>query len=273
METPQKNILIVEDTANIRRLVKLLLEEEGYNVIEAENGKNGLDLIKLQDFDMIFTDVRMPVMDGLTFLGQVMKVAPDIPVALLTSFDSAQYATEALRLGAFSFCTKPVNVNEVKRVAKKGIELRRIKEAVSKIKPYTRKSLQFTIPSKTELIPGLTSETVKMMKADGLSDDIITMVRTALMEAVENAVIHGNKEDEKKNVEIAFNMVAESIEISVTDTGAGFDHKTALAADDTQIVTTCGGKGVFIIQCNMDKVVYNESGNSVMMTKKIHAEP
>ncbi|GEM_PF-4981570 len=75
-------------------------------------------------------------MDGLTLLTHVRKLKPDIPVALLTSFDSAKYATEALRLGAFTFCTKPVNVEEVKRVAKKGIELRRMKEDIGKIIPY-----------------------------------------------------------------------------------------------------------------------------------------
>jgi CheY-like chemotaxis protein len=267
----KKNILIVEDEKNIRSLLRMILEEDNYNVIEAENGKNALEIAKLQDFDMIFTDVRMPVMDGLTFLASLKKIKPDIPVALLTSFDSAKYATEALKSGAFTFCTKPININEVKRVARKGIELRRLSEDISVIRQHMMKSISFKFPSDKKFINGVLAETGKMMRESAVNEDILSMVRNALDAAVTNAIIHGNKENAEKFVSVLFEVHPDSIHARIEDEGDGFDHKSKMKIDESMVLSEKSGKGLFIISCNMDSIFFNDKGNSLDISKRLFA--
>src|SRR5215468_4959160 len=96
-----KLILIVEDEMVLRQSLSELLVEEGYEVLEAENGKAAYDVLLQRPVDLVLTDVRMPEMDGLTLLAHVQKVAPQTPVIVITAFGTVESAVSAMRSGAF----------------------------------------------------------------------------------------------------------------------------------------------------------------------------
>ena len=96
-------ILIIEDEAAIRRvLIKILTEEnEAYEVKEAEDGLQGINLIKKEDFDLVLCDIKMPKMDGVEVLAAVKKIKPEIPMVMISGHGDLDTAVNTMRLGAF----------------------------------------------------------------------------------------------------------------------------------------------------------------------------
>ena len=108
-------ILIIEDEAAIRRvLVKILSEESNsYEVVEAEDGLAGIELIKKEDFDLIFCDIKMPKMDGVEVLEAVKKIKPEIPIVMISGHGDLDTAVNTMRLGAFDYISKPPDLNRL----------------------------------------------------------------------------------------------------------------------------------------------------------------
>lgn len=112
-------ILIVDDEEKIRHLLQIMLEGQGYETAQAANGEEALQLIKKYNFGLVITDLKMPVMDGMTLLREIKKIDPDYPVIVLTAFGSIESAADAMEEGALYYFTKPFDeekiVNKVKR--------------------------------------------------------------------------------------------------------------------------------------------------------------
>jgi two-component system chemotaxis response regulator CheY len=117
-----QKILVVDDSTSMRQMISFTLKGSGYEVVEAMNGQNGLDMARTQRFDLVFTDVNMPVMDGLTFTKELRKL-PNFkftPVLVLTTEASPAKKAEGKAAGATGWLVKPFNpeqlLNTVKRV-------------------------------------------------------------------------------------------------------------------------------------------------------------
>ena len=108
-------ILIIEDEAAIRRvLIKILTEEnEAYEVKEAEDGLQGINLIKKEDFDLVLCDIKMPKMDGVEVLAAVKKIKPEIPMVMISGHGDLDTAVNTMRLGAFDYISKPPDLNRL----------------------------------------------------------------------------------------------------------------------------------------------------------------
>ena len=108
-------ILIIEDEAAIRRvLVKILSEENtNYKVSEAEDGLQGIELIKKEDFDLILCDIKMPKMDGIEVLMASKKIKPEIPIVMISGHGDLDTAVNAMRLDAFDYISKPPDLNRL----------------------------------------------------------------------------------------------------------------------------------------------------------------
>ena len=107
-----KKILIVEDEANIRELLRLYLEREGYTVLEAENGVEGLKKWKSDKPDMLLLDVMMPVMDGWEVCKEI-RAESDVPIIMLTAKGETADRVSGLEMGADDYIVKPLEMPEV----------------------------------------------------------------------------------------------------------------------------------------------------------------
>src|SRR5689334_1077719 len=103
-----KTILIVEDETVLRESLAELLTDEGYEVLQAGDGKAAYDLILQRPVDLVLSDVRMPQMDGMALLQHLQKAAPETPVIMVTAFGTVESAVAAMRLGARDYLLKPV---------------------------------------------------------------------------------------------------------------------------------------------------------------------
>ena len=107
-----KKILIVEDEANIRELLRLYLEREGYAVLEAENGVEGIKRWKSDKPDMLLLDVMMPVMDGWAVCREI-RAESDVPIIMLTAKGETADRVSGLEMGADDYIVKPLEMPEV----------------------------------------------------------------------------------------------------------------------------------------------------------------
>ena len=106
-------ILVVDDEEVIRSLFKEVLEELGYTVIAAETGSEGLELVKQQDFDLVFLDLKMPGMDGAELFRQIRTIKPQLPVIIITGYPDSELMARALAQGPLGIMKKPFSDSDV----------------------------------------------------------------------------------------------------------------------------------------------------------------
>lgn len=106
-------ILLVEDRASLRRLVRAALTEQGFEVDAAVDGSRGVELAERSTYQMVLTDLRLPGASGLEVLKAVKRQQPETPVVVFTAFGSVGTAVEAMKLGAADFLEKPVEIDEL----------------------------------------------------------------------------------------------------------------------------------------------------------------
>jgi len=106
-------ILVVDDEEIIRALFKEILEELGHTVIVAETGSEGLELVKQQDFDMVFLDLKMPGMDGAELFRQIKAIKPGLPVTIITGYPGSEIMARALAHGPFGVMNKPFGEQDI----------------------------------------------------------------------------------------------------------------------------------------------------------------
>ncbi len=117
----KKTALTIDDSKTMRDMVSFTLKNAGYDVVEAENGQLGLDKITGASFDVIITDVNMPVMDGITFTREARKraEAKTTPILILTTESGADIKNEGRSAGATGWIVKPFNPEKLLQVVEK----------------------------------------------------------------------------------------------------------------------------------------------------------
>ena len=134
-------ILIIEDETAIRRVLLKILSEENpdYKVSEAEDGLQGVELIKKENFDLILCDIKMPKMDGIEVLNQIKIIKPETPIVMISGHGDLDTAVQSMRIGAFDYISKPPDLNRLLntvRIAldsnKLVVENKRLKKIVHK---------------------------------------------------------------------------------------------------------------------------------------------
>ena len=106
-------VLIIDDERAIRRALKEILEYENCQVLEAENGKEGLELIRSNSLDVIFCDIKMPLVDGMELLEQVQSEGNEVPIIMISGHGTLETAVQAIKIGAFDFIEKPLDLNRI----------------------------------------------------------------------------------------------------------------------------------------------------------------
>ncbi len=106
-------ILIIDDERAIRRALREILEFEEFEVDEAENGKEGFLKAKSEQYDIIFCDIKMPEMDGMEVLDELLEAKVDTPVIMISGHGNIETAVQAIKKGAFDFIEKPLDLNRI----------------------------------------------------------------------------------------------------------------------------------------------------------------
>jgi len=127
-------ILLVEDEANMVRTLSRILERAGYEVATAANGKEALTALDGDPFDVLITDLNMPVMDGMSLLRSMQEIVSRPAIIVLTGYGTIQSAVDAMKLGASDYLIKPCNPDDLKIVIERQLELRSLRREVANLK-------------------------------------------------------------------------------------------------------------------------------------------
>lgn len=136
-------ILIIDDEKSIRRALKEILEYEKYEVDEAEDAMLALKKAEDEHFDLIFCDIKMPKMDGTEFLQKITESHPEIPVIMISGHGNIETAVECIKVGAFDFIQKPLDLNRILVSVKNALdrktlvnETKVLKQKVNRVKGF-----------------------------------------------------------------------------------------------------------------------------------------
>jgi DNA-binding NtrC family response regulator len=123
----KKKILIVDDDKDICETLSDILDEEGYDVVTACDGQEALEKIRKGSFNLVITDIKMPIMDGMALLKEIEKSHTDIEVIVITSYGNEGQHVEAARLGAYEYLNKPLNLDQLKNIIVRALQLEETK--------------------------------------------------------------------------------------------------------------------------------------------------
>lgn len=121
------NILVIDDEAAQRDVLTGYLKKKNYNVFSASSGKDGIEIAKTHPVDIILSDYKMPGLNGVEVLEQVRKINPEISFVIVTAYGTVENAVKAIRLGAFDYISKPVDLDELDLMIERIIEHKNLK--------------------------------------------------------------------------------------------------------------------------------------------------
>ena len=129
MEQLQANsILIIDDEANMLDMLSASLQREGYQIVTAADGRQGLEHATAKLFDFILCDLKMPVMDGLQFLEEAKARKIESTIIMMSAFATVDVAVKAIKNGAYDFITKPFKIDEILCILEKATERQQLKK-------------------------------------------------------------------------------------------------------------------------------------------------
>ncbi|MBL4932426.1 response regulator [Clostridium paridis] len=126
-----KTILVVDDTKNIREMLKTFLEIEGYKVFEAKNAEEAIEIFNHHQIDLMFTDIKLPNVSGTELLKQVKKMNKSTTVIVMTAFGTIKNAVECTKFGAAAYLQKPFTTKRIKSVLDEVLRKHTIKKDVN----------------------------------------------------------------------------------------------------------------------------------------------
>ncbi len=290
-------VLVVEDSPDQAALITALLEGAGHATRAAGTAEIALEMIEDHRPDLVVTDLVMPGMDGLQLVEAVRARNPDLPVVLVTAFGSGDVAVEALKKGAASYVPKPRLVEDLVTTVRNVVGLARERRKKTQLLESLMEShFRFELANDESLIPGVVEflqDRICYRNPD-CDENQLMQIGIAVQEALRNAMHHGNLEVSselrqesvaeynaqveerlthdaysKRRVTVEADFAGQDFRCAVRDEGPGFDPKTVPDPTDPENLLKTSGRGIYLIGMFMDSVRHNESGNEIVMAKRL----
>ncbi len=161
-----KKILIIDDERSIRRALGEILQFEGYEVAEAEDGNQGIEVCKNGAFDLVFCDIKMPGKDGMEVLAEIHPLFPELPIVMISGHGTIETAVEAIKKGAFDFIEKPLDLNRILVTIRNANERVSLVEQTTLLKTTLKKIKGSSIVGESEPIKRIREMIEKVAPSD-----------------------------------------------------------------------------------------------------------
>ncbi|OGK06381.1 MAG: hypothetical protein A2W80_15400 [Candidatus Riflebacteria bacterium GWC2_50_8] len=291
-------VLVVEDDTFSRQYMTSLVRLGDYEVIEARDGAEGLQMFESYAPDLIFSDISMPVMDGLEMLERIRRKSHDTIVVMTTAFGNPEFTLKALRLRANDYLVKPVIPKDIIANLKKYAAVLAARSVEREVVGFIlERYLKLRLDNRLEML-GIVADRL-MQETEGRILPADRMgVRLGLLEIIINAIEHGNlgitycdktqaienkgydmldlvaqrmsqEPYGSRRVQIQFQMNAEMCEWVITDEGEGFDWKSVPDPSDPANLMCMHGRGILLARLNFDEVLFMGCGNQVILRKRL----
>ncbi|MFC1780030.1 sigma-54-dependent transcriptional regulator, partial [Thermodesulfobacteriota bacterium] len=138
MTAAERHILIIDDEAPMRHMLRMVLERDGYTVSEATSGRQGLDRLQSGHYSLVLCDIRMPEMDGLSFLKEKQAQQFGGTVIMMSAYGSVDTAVECMKQGAYDYISKPFRPDEILLTVRKAEERLHLRQENVQLKTSMR---------------------------------------------------------------------------------------------------------------------------------------
>lgn len=297
-------ILLVEDSPTQALQLKLQLESAGHSVTSCDDGTPALELLASGTFELVITDLELPVLNGLQLIKRMKADFPQIPAVLITGQGSERLAAEALNVGATAYVPKTMVDDLLLGTVEDVVGVMRSDKRYSELIDCTTENrLVFELPNKPELLVTAIDLTTQLAAGMQLLNGLERYrVSQALQQAAANALFRGNLELTREQFSIASicelqleslppqvadrmsrkpyahrkihfdaRLTRDYVRVVIKDEGPGFDVKTVesrcLEHDGAAAFSGQAGRGLVIIHRFMDRVSFNAPGNEITMIK------
>ena len=130
----KQNILIVDDEKNTREGLKLILDNNNYNILIAEDGEKAKEILADENIDLVITDLKMPKVDGMELIDYIKTNSPDTETIMLTGHGTIETAVQAMKKGVFDYIIKPVNIDELNLLTERALMKKSMQEENENLK-------------------------------------------------------------------------------------------------------------------------------------------
>lgn len=293
-------ILLIDDEKFTRNELRAYLEEEGYNVVTASNGVEGIEAFEKLYPEIVLTDVKMPKMDGFKVLQIIKTKKPETRVILLTGHGDEEMAIRALKEGANDYIKKPINLNDLNESIIRAVEsIRSLKRTTFNASNIYSINQIIKINNNLDEIYGVTNY-ITNLNYIYFTKASCEKIKLAIIETLRNSIEHGNLEigySEKnkllengvfnqelkirtnkspykeRRVTIKYTLNYKGVRYIIKDDGNGFDWDNAPSADEPSNIFKRNGRGLLLIKLMMDEIKFNKKGNIIHIIKKSDLEP
>ncbi len=296
-----KNLVIIAvDDTGTRKFLAEVVALEGLRQRHFADVKLALEALKARPSEVILviSDVKMPGTDGILFLRQAKKFPLETASIIASGHETGDNIVAALKLCALDYLEKPFQLKEVRGIIQKIKQtVNETRQEVELYRYLKEKKICFKIGSDVRLAHSLVDELIREITRIGgkTLQSELAGIRTALYEAVVNAIEHGNLElastlKEKPDyleimekrmtepsyadrmVEVTATITTTSFSCEITDEGAGFDWRSLSDPRDPENLLKPHGRGIILMADYFDRVTFNQQGNSVIMEKDLVME-
>jgi len=285
MSPKQKHgILVVDDEATMRSYLTKVLEHEGYRTTVVATGPEALEELARGRYAVMALDIVLPGMGGQEVLRRVRREWPAVAVIVMTAYPSEDAVLECMSQGAVRFLIKPFTVSEFLRALAGAIhdgrDAKTVREGLT-VRGGLRDWVELTAPSRQEYLDRL-ENFLDVLYDTRLGSAEKEDLKIAVSEIAANAMEWGNKRDELRRIKLSYCLFPDEIVFKVEDEGEGFEPGTVPNPASNPVAhiiervkegKRVGGYGMFITRKVMDRVIYSEKGNVVILSKTISGAP
>ncbi len=291
MDLSRLKALIVDDDRDLCEFLALFLSSKGISVKTANTGEEAVDLLRKEDFDLIFLDQNLPDAKGLDLVSKGLIKKDDVYVVVITGDYTKENIESLIRCGGFNeFVGKPFRLDEIElTLFRASGYLKKRMNFEQAVKSIERFEMEITIGNDLHLTREIARIVTRNVKEAGFWDDDM-LCQVAIGEAIINAILHGNLEIPSESLNIAKNGFWSEVErrknippykdrkvhinvrmdrrefrVTIKDEGKGFDWRNISQPSPLDKVY---GRGLAVMKVAFDEVLWNEVGNEVTLIKK-----
>jgi CheY-like chemotaxis protein len=294
-------ILLAEDSPTQAVEIRMLLEEEGHEVVHVANGSLAVAALEQHSIDLVVTDLEMPEMNGLELVERISMDFEHVPAILITARGSEELASQALRIGAASYVPKNHLRTLLNDTITDVLGVIRTDASFSKLISTLKKNVFiFDLPNDASMISPLVGLLMQVVSGmDLVNSAELTRIGVAIEHALVNAMYRGNLElgpsvtpahralvyddattdlierrkqsdpYQNRRVHVEATASKEEVRVLIRDQGKGFDTTQVPGPGDPKVLNTESGRGLVLMASFMDELVFNESGTEVTMVKNV----
>jgi len=267
LHAPKARLLLVDSRSEWSGRLYKILSENSIALDVLASAQTALSFMQSRFFDALLLEVPLPDMPAPQMVAITRNRFPFLPIVVLAEERGMTEAVGALKAGAFHFIPANFEPRQALGALRKILALQNEPVTLARALPDLKQTIQFSLPSTLDYITGAAAHLTETLVRFGIITVEEFNIKVALVEALTNAMEHGNGFDPKKFVKVEAKFLEDKAEIKITDQGKGFNREKLPNPTAPENLYKPRGRGIYMIYRLMDEVHFNRKGNVVQLVK------